>query len=403
MSAGRTFDFLVIGGGIAGASVAAHLAGTGSVAILEGEKHAGYHSTGRSAALFAEIYGSPLIRALTRASRAYLFDPPDEFFPHALVQSRGTLFFAREDQLASLLSFKGEAGIADATVALSAEEVLAHIPIFKPGYVAAALLDTDAADIDVNALHQGFLRIAKKSGAHIFYDSAVLGLEGGTSGWTVRTARDSYRAGVVINAAGAWADEIGSLAGAAHIGFRPLRRTALIIGTPRQIEASHWPAAIDIDEQFYFKPESGNLLLSPADEELVPACDVQPEEIDIAIAVDRFEMATGEQVSQVKRRWAGLRVFSPDRNPVVGFDPEIDGLFWLAGQGGYGIQTSSALGRAAAALASRTALPADLVSLGVNPEELSPGRFPTRPGDIGHGNTPSGLAPAAAGSMDRVR
>ena len=394
MSAGRNFDFLVIGGGIAGASVAAALSLQGSVAILERERHAGYHSTGRSAALFAEIYGSSLIRALTRASRSYLYHPPQEFFPSALLHRRGTLFFAREDQLASLLKFRSETGIREATETLSAEEVLARIPIFKPGYVAAALLEPDAADIDVDALHQGYLRVAKQNGAGIFYDSNVVSLEAANGAWIAKTKNDTYCAAIVINAAGAWADEIGSLAGTTRIGFRPLRRTALIIGTPRQIDAKDWPAAIDIDEQFYFKPESGNLLLSPADEELLPPCDVQPEEVDIAIAVDRFEMATGAQVAQVKRRWAGLRVFSPDRNPVVGFDSEIEGFFWLAGQGGYGIQTSSALGRVAAALAMREALPADIVSCGVRTEELCPARFQIDSGAVRR--TPAVQVPPSA-------
>jgi D-arginine dehydrogenase len=378
MSSSNEVDFIVIGAGMAGASVAAHLAKHGRVAILEAEQHAGYHSTGRSAALFSQIYGNAVIRALSRASRSFLFDPPNGFSPSPLVRPRDTLYFASADQLDVLKRFRTDADVCAGTIELTADEAHARVPVFRPGYLAAAVIEQGSADIDVDALHQGFLRVARSRGAEVLMNGVVTRLDRVHGRWSAETARGTWSAPVVVNAAGAWGDAVAQLAGIAPVGLQPMRRTALLIETPAGLRSEDWPASIDIAEGFYFKPDAGLLLLSPADETPSPACDVQPEDIDVAIAVDRFEQATGTLVRQVKHRWAGLRVFSPDRSPVVGFDPDAQGFFWLAGQGGYGIQTAVALGRAAAALALHQPLPEDIAKAGVEPEMLSRARFDVR-------------------------
>ena len=366
-------DFIVIGAGMAGASIAAELAARGSVALLEAEPHAGYHSTGRSAALFSELYGNAVIRALTRASRAFLFNPPAGFAEAPLVRPRPCLFVARADQAEALARFREQTGLAGAT--LDAAQIQAQVPIFAPGYITAAALDTGSADIDVDGLLQGCLRRARQRGAQLMLDAPVRAVSRQGGQWRVDTARAGFSAPVIVNAAGAWANAVAGLAGVAPVPLQPLRRTAMLIDAPDALDIAAWPAVVDVDEQFYFKPDAGLLLVSPADEHPSEPCDAQPEELDIAIAADRFEQATGLAVRRVRHRWAGLRVFAPDRTPVAGFAPDAPGFFWLAGQGGYGIQTAPALARLGAALACREALPLDLLSLGLEAAALSPTRF----------------------------
>jgi D-arginine dehydrogenase len=377
MGQSNKLDFIVVGAGMAGASAAAHLAREGRVAVVEAEQHAGVHSTGRSAALFSELYGNAVIRGLTRASRPFFFAPPPAFSPVPLVTPRDTMYAARPDQLAALEAFRAKPDIAADTLVLSVEQANARMPAFKPGYLGGAVMETGSADIDVDALHQGFLRQARSNGAVVSFDARVESLRHADGLWQVETGAGTLSAPVVVNAAGAWGDEVARLAGVAPVGLQPCRRTALLVDVPPAWAgvAASWPAVIDIDEQFYFKPDAGLLLLSPADEHPSPPCDVQPEELDVAIAVDRFEQATGASVQRVRRRWAGLRVFSPDRSPVVGFDPAAPGFFWLVGQGGYGIQTAPALGRVAACLATGRALPEDVSDQGVTPAVLSRSRF----------------------------
>ncbi|WP_077033384.1 FAD-binding oxidoreductase [Pelomonas sp. KK5] len=377
MSLLKEFDFIVIGAGMAGASVAAPLSRQARVAVLEAEQHAGMHSTGRSAALYSALYGNPVIRALTRASRSFFFDTPPGFSEVPLVVPRDTLYFARPDQAAALAAFRACPDIAAATFELTGSRARERLPVFLPDYLGSALVDTGSADIDVDALHQAFLRQARTNGAQVCFDHAVKGLRSDQGRWFVETTAGTLSAPVVINAAGAWGDGIARLAGVAPVGLEPRRRTAVLVDVPEAHAptASSWPAAIDIDEMFYFKPDAGLMLLSPADEHPSPPCDAQPEELDIAIAVDRFEQATGVQVRRVRHRWAGLRVFSPDGVPVVGFDPVAPGFFWLVGQGGYGIQTAPAMGRAAACLATGQPLPADILAAGVTPAMLAKTRL----------------------------
>lgn len=370
-------DFIVIGAGMAGASIAAELAARGTVALLEAEPHAGYHSTGRSAALFSELYGNAVVRALTRASRSFLFEPPAGFAEAPLVKPRPCLFVARADQAGALAQFRAQTGLAGAT--LGAAEVQAQVPIFASGYVGSAARDEGSADIDVDGLLQGWLRRARRRGAHVALDTPVRGLSRQGGLWRVDAGAERFTAPVVVNAAGAWANTVAGLAGVAPMPLQPLRRTAILIDAPAGLDIAAWPAVVDVDEQFYFKPDAGLLLVSPADEHPSDACDAQPEELDVAIAADRFEQATGLAVRRVKHRWAGLRVFAPDRTPVVGFAPDAPGFFWLAGQGGYGIQTAPALARVGAALACREALPPDLLALGLEAAALSPARFSSCP------------------------
>lgn len=372
----ETFDVLVIGAGIAGASIAAELAGTHRVAILEREEHPGYHSTGRSAALFSEIYGNGVVRALSRASRAFFYNPPAGFARHPLVKPRGSLYIARQEQIPHLEEFARNADLAGSIRGLSHGEALRACPVLRPEYVAAAVFEDDAADVDVNELHQGYLRQFKSAGGALFVNADAQTLTFRDGKWTVQTAVGDFSARIIVNAAGAWADTVAEKAGATPLKIEPRRRTALLAELPAGILADAWPMVIDIDENFYLKPDAGLLLISPADETPVPPCDVQPEEFDVAVAVDRVERATTLNITRIRRRWAGLRSFAPDRSPVIGFDGALPGFFWLAGQGGYGIQTAPAAARLAASLLrgdAKTEFDPSLIA------QLSPDRFAARP------------------------
>lgn len=346
----QSFDILIVGAGIAGASVAADLTRTHRVAILEREAHPGYHSTGRSAALFSEIYGNSAVRALSRASREFFYNPPAGFAEHPLVKPRGSLYIARPEQIPHLEDFARNADLAGSIRRLTREEALRACPVLRPEYVAAAVFEDDAADVDVNELHQGFLRRFKSAGGQLFVNTDVQSLAYRDGTWIVQTRDGEFSAPVLVNAAGAWADTVATKAGATALQIKPRRRTALLAELPAGVSADAWPMVIDIDESFYLKPDAGLLLISPADETPVPPCDVQPEEFDVAVAVDRVEQATTLAITRIRRRWAGLRSFAPDRSPVIGFDGALPGFFWLAGQGGYGIQTAPAAARLAASL-----------------------------------------------------
>jgi D-arginine dehydrogenase len=370
------YDFIVIGAGIAGASLAYELARQARVCLVEGESRPGYHSTGRSAALFAPSYGGREIRALTRASRAFFDQPPAGFCEHPLLHPRGCLYIARADQRDRLGEMVHEIRASGGRVAsVDANAVRMCVPLLRPGYVAEAALDVDAMDIDVDSLHQGYLRGARAAGAKIVTQCLVTKIQQQGGSWSVDLPDSTVSAPTLINAAGAWADEIAVLCGSRPVGLQALRRTAVLVDAPSDVDIKSWPAVIDADEQFYFKPEAGKLLLSPADETLTPPCDAQPDELDVAIAVDRVQVSLAIDVRRVSHRWAGLRTFAPDRIPVVGYDPYVPGLFWCAGQGGYGIQSAPALARTAATLAQRVALPQDVVDEGLSVENMSPGRF----------------------------
>jgi D-arginine dehydrogenase len=371
-----SFDVIVIGGGIAGASVAAELASDRRVAVLEAEAQPGYHSTGRSAAVFMPSYGPPVIRALTRASRAFFESPPADI-EHPLLHHRGALFIAREDQRPALARMAAEQ--PEVTPVPAPRDA---VPLLREGYAAAALHDPHASDLDVAALHQHCLRRLRAAGGTIVSGAPVRALgraparDGGR--WRVATPAGTFAAPVVVNAAGAWADALARLAGVRPLGLVPKRRTAMIVDPPADPALTagleSWPLVVDIDEDFYLKPEAGKLLISPADATPTAPCDVQPEELDVAIAVDRIERAFAVSVRRIERKWAGLRSFLPDGDPAAGYAPDADGFFWLAGQGGYGIQSAPALARAAAALVRGAPLPGDIRAEGATEEALSPAR-----------------------------
>lgn len=369
-------DFIVVGAGMAGASVAYELARSASVCLIEAEARPGVHATGRSAALFAPSYGGREIRTITRASRAFFDSPPPGFSEHPLLLPRGNLFIARSDQQGRLNQMVAAIRASGGNVTLiDAHEARERVPLLREGYVAGAALDSAAMDIDVNALHQGFLRGARAAGTVLITGSPVTQVQRLNGVWRIDLHSSTVSAPVLINAAGAWADEIAMRCGAGGMGLQPLRRTAMLVDPPDGIDIQPWPAVIDADEQFYFKPDAGKLLLSPADEILSPPCDARPEELDIAVGVDRVQSALNLEVRRISHRWAGLRTFSADRVPVVGFDAERPGFFWCAGQGGYGIQTAPAMARTAAALAKLESLPADIAEQGLTAQDLSPSRF----------------------------
>lgn len=369
------YDFMVIGAGIAGASVAYELARSSSVCLIEAEDQPGFHATGRSAALFAPSYGGREIRALTRASRSFFDRPPPGFSEYPLLHPRSVLYIARLDQSDRLHRIVADLQGSGADISLiPGPGATANVPLLRAGYVAQAALDSNAMDIDVAALHRGFLRGARSAGAVLATKSRVTSVERRKGAWELELIDGSAAAPVLINAAGAWADEVAAACGARPIGLQPLRRTAVLVDAPPGVDIRVWPAVMDTDEQFYFKPDAGKLLLSPADETPDKPGDAQPDEMDIAICVDRVEAVLDVEIRRISHRWAGLRTFSRDRVPVVGFD-QVEGLFWCAGQGGYGIQTAPAMARAAAALAQRQNLPADIVTEGLNIEDLSPRRF----------------------------
>ena len=372
----ETCDFLIIGAGIAGASVAYELAPHGRVIVLEREAVPGHHSTGRSAAVLTENYGNSIIRRLTLATRPFLEHPPDGFTEYPLTAPRQMLWIARADQKAGLAATLGEAQRLVPTIrAVEPAEASALCAVLRTGYVAYAILEPHALDLDVHAIHQGFLRGLRDRGGRVVTHAEVVRLRQTDTSWEVHTPQQQYAAGVVVNAAGAWCDVIGRLAGARPVGLVPKRRTAFTCDGPTGIalqELAAWPVIIDSDEEFYFKPESGGILASPADETPLEPCDVFPDDYDVALAIDRIQKATTLSIAHINRKWAGLRSFVRDKTPVVGMDSERAGLFWLAGQGGYGIQTSSAMGRTAASLIVNQRLPEDLTDMGLTPEDLAP-------------------------------
>lgn len=364
-------DFVVIGGGIAGASLSYFLADFATVLLIEQERFCGRHSTGRSAAVYAETYGNGIVRSLTKASRAFFDAPPPGFAAHPLLRPRGCIYIARHDQIPSL-----EIRYSDNSAAtrLTPAQACGSVSILRHDYLAAALYDPAVFDIDVSALHQGFLTGAKRRGATLLTDTTVDAVERSHSDWRVRASGQTYACKAVVNSAGAWAGHIGHLAGVPPIGFRAFRRTAMLLDAHPGMALEWGPVIVDADDQFYFKVEAGKLLLSPADETPVDPCDVQPEELDLAIGVDRLQRAAHFPVRRIAKSWAGLRSFVTDGSPVVGYDPAAPGFFWLAAQGGFGIQTAPAMAQLAAQLARGADLSAELMPSGFDLSSIAPRR-----------------------------
>jgi len=369
-------DFLIIGGGIAGASVAYWLAPHARVVMLEREAQPGYHSTGRSAALFMESYGTPQVRALTMASRAFLQHPPAGFAEHPLLTPRGAMMVAGPGQSSQLEEhWRVLHAMSPDARRLSSEEACAVVPALRPERLIGAVYEPDAADMDVHAIHQGYLRGMRQAGGKLVCDAEVTAMERVQERWRVHAGDEMYEAPVVLNAAGAWVDVIARLAGVRPLGIEPCRRSAFIFASPENMDIGGWPLVHDADEAWYIKPDSGMLLGSPANVDPVEPQDVQPEEMDIALAIHRIEEATTLAIRRPTRTWAGLRSFVADGDLVGGFDDEAPGFFWIAAQGGYGIQTSAAMGETCAALARGLPVPAHPASFGITPEMLGPARL----------------------------
>src|SRR6185437_4047086 len=368
-------DIVVIGAGMAGAAVAAHLAEHARVRLLEMEAQPGYHSTGRSAAVFFEAYGSEQVRALTRASRSFLYAPPTNFCAERLVRPRGILLAARHGQEPALRQILSAAVPMDELREMTALETTRAHPVLRVDGLIGGVYTERCADIEVNELHRGYLRLLHSRKVTLSKHTEVTGLERLSDKWLINTGRGSLRADIVVNAAGAWADAIAKLAGLTGVGLQPLKRTACLIPAPAGQRSDAWPMLVDVEETFYLKPDAGALLLSPADETLTAPGDAQADDLDVAVAVSRLEEATTLNVERVTHQWAGLRSFVQDRTPVVGFDPIAPGFFWVAALGGYGIQTAPAVSRLAASLALGLEPDESLIEQGVMPSAFTPRRL----------------------------
>ena len=361
------FDIVIVGAGIAGIGLAAALGQGPKVAILEQEGRHGHHSTGRSAAIYIRNYGNAAVRALNDASAPF-FDRRDEtLFPHPLLTPRGILNVADEEGLA-----RHEAMLVGATgmETLTPAQAIAMVPALRPEKLAAAAYERDAQDIDVSALHEGWLRRARANGAVLMPSTPILSAERSGGLWRIETAAGTLTANVLVNAAGAWADEVARRAGVKTIGLQPFRRSMAVVPAPERYDVSGWPMLADSAEGWYAKPDAGKLYVSPADEDPVDPHDAFVDDMVLAEGLWRFEQAVDIPVTRVERSWAGLRTFPADRTPVAGFAE--DGFFWLAGQGGYGIQTSPAMSALGAALIRGEAVPDGLEPL---LPALSPKRF----------------------------
>lgn len=375
-AASRSFDSVVVGGGIAGVSAAWALARRGQrVAVVERETSLAAHSTGRSAAQFLASYGGPANRLLSAASLPFLLAGAAGMADSDLLVSRNVLWVAPtglDDQLADRIEANQTTGTP--CERLDGAGVVGLCPAVDPRWLHAGVIEYGGFDIDVASLHQAFLRGARAEGATVLREHGVRALARRGGRWHVDVGGErTLRGATVVNAAGAWADEFARMAGARPVGMQPYRRTVFTFAS--RYESSGWPLVVGADESFYFKPEGADqFLASPADEDPVEPCDIKPREIDVAAGIEAVNRATLLDVRSVRTTWAGLRTFAPDRVPIVGFDPEADGFFWCAGQGGTGIQTSPAVAALTADLIIGTApegLPTDLAA------QLSPGRFPT--------------------------
>lgn len=365
----RSCDVVVIGGGIAGMSAAYSLSRRGAdVAVLEREDSLTAHSTGRSAAQYIETYGGPVNQALTVASRDFLVSGGDGLAEGELLGPRAVLWVAAAGHLENLERLRSEmVPLSPRLAIVGAGEARTHCPVLDPGWVAGGLLEEGSYDIDVAGLHQAFLRGARRAGTTVVRSSPVEAMARRGDRWRVRAASETFAAPVVVNAAGAWADEVAGLAGVAPLGLRALRRTIFTFAAPGEYAAAgirHWPLVADIAGTFYFKPEGPMQLLgSPADETPEVPCDARADELDVARGIDAVNAATSLEVRAVRSVWAGLRTFAADRHPVVGFDDAVDGFVWCAGQGGTGIQTSPAMGEAVASVVCGTPPPAVLLDV----------------------------------------
>ena len=338
-----SWDFVIVGGGIAGVSLAAELAPHGRTLVLEQESALGYHATGRSAAVLAPFYGAPAVRALTQASLSALLEA--EFDGHRISHRKGMVMVELPGQDGALDAFLSDPARLGHARAATVDEVLERVPILRREAIVRACWEPDLWALDADALLQDYRRRARAAGAEFRLDAEVTALQRHGSAWQLTAGGATEQAGTVVNAAGAWADTLATRAGVRPLGLQPKRRTALTVPAPAGHDVTGWPAVIDMAETRYFKPDAGALMLSLADETDSPPCDAWADDEDVATAVDRVQQMAELPVERVIATWAGLRTFAPDRVPVVGWAADGDRFLWLAGQGGYGLQTAPAMAR----------------------------------------------------------
>jgi D-arginine dehydrogenase len=369
---------LVIGGGVAGLSAGAAIAPVASVTVLEAEESTGYHSSGRSATMLHYALGNPLVRELTLASRRFFEQPPDGFTELPLARRMPVLIHAREDELSALQELESAIAVFGPIDRVGEDEMRTLCPVLRTGEGGAVsgLLDRTALKLDSHALLQGYARTIRQHGGTIVTCARVASIAKKMTAWAVTTEEgEQFSAAVLVNAAGSWADAVAKLAGVAPLGLTPFRRTIITFDAPEGLDLASWPFTKTVGEDLYFAPESGRLFASPMDEVPSDPCDAQPEDYEVALAAQRVEERTTMQVRRVAHKWAGLRTFTRDRMPAAGFAAENEGFFWLAGQGGSGLQTSPMMAAAAASMITGTPWPLQSVSV----EELSPRRFLRRP------------------------
>lgn len=369
------YDVLVIGGGMAGVSIGYELAADRAVGLLEMEDRLAFHTTGRSVATFLESYGGRTVRLLTSASREFMEQPPDGF-DRSLLTPLPTVWVAshgRGDDVRAMASAVAEFAPMQL---LSPADVQEVAPIFRPDWVELGMFEMGASEIDVAAMHQIYATGLRRRGGDISTSAGVVSMGRVNNRWRVTDVGGrSYEAAVVVNASGAWADEVARMAGARPVDIHPLRRTVFTVATPASLASAPMPLVGDVRETFYCKPEGQQILISPADEVPSEPCDAKPDELDIAAAIDVVNEATILDIRHVRSSWAGLRSFVADRTPVAGFDDEVEGFFWFVGQGGYGIQLAPALAQAGAELIRSGALPDRLASMGLDPAALHRARL----------------------------
>jgi D-arginine dehydrogenase len=367
----QSFDIIVIGAGIAGASVAAHLAEHASVAILDMEDRAGYHTTSRSASSYEPNYGPKPILALTRASREFFMSPPDGFADAPIFTKRGSLVLEAKGQEQQAGNFLAKAVDIEE---LSEAECRNLVPAIREGYATRGFLEAATGGLDVDLLHRGYLKLFKQRGGVLKLEAGATKVTKSAGQWHIETPQGEFITKLIVNTAGAWGDQLALLAGVKPVGLIPKRRSIGVISVPEH-DVMKWPFMVDCAESWYAVPQSGKLLVSSADVTPVEPHDAYADDEAIAIGIDRLMQATTIDVQRLEHSWGGLRTFSPDTAPVVGFDPSTDGFFWLVGQGGYGIQSSPALSRTAAAMILKQDIPKDILAAGLDITHILPDRL----------------------------